>query len=94
MPLLAAHRLNNIPVLIGDALCTAKGYQGFHLKKKIYLITTNLAVGWTGYSLTASSVIGEMRSTFEGKTATRSALESFFRGFNCHGMYERDVTYD
>lgn len=89
MTLLAAHRLNDIPVLIGDALCTAKDSKS--LKKKIYLIAPNLAVGWTGYSLTASSVIREMRSTFEGKTATRSALESFFKGFHCHGMYERDV---
>jgi hypothetical protein len=90
MTLLAAHRLHDIPVLVGDALCIAPDSQS--LKKKIYLITCNLAVGWTGYSITAASVIGEMRSIFREKTATRSDLESFFTGFNCPGMTEREVT--
>jgi hypothetical protein len=87
--LLAAHRLHDIPVLVGDALCTAPDSQS--LKKKIYLIAPNLAVGWTGYSLTASSVVGELRSIFAEKIATRSDLEAFFGGFSCPGMYERDV---
>jgi hypothetical protein len=89
MTLLAAHQLHDIPVLIGDALCTAPDSQS--LKKKIYLITSNLAVGWTGYAITAASVIGEMLSTFKDKTATRSGLESFFAGFSCPGMVEREV---
>jgi hypothetical protein len=89
MTLLAAHRLHDIPVLVGDALCTAPDSQS--LKKKIYLITPNLAVGWTGYAITAASVIGEMLSAFKAKTVMRTDLESFFGGFSCPGMYERDV---
>jgi hypothetical protein len=89
MTLLAAHRLHDIPVLIGDAVCTAPDSRS--LKKKIYLITPNLAVGWTGYAITAATVIGEMRSALNDKTVTRSDLESFLKGFQCHGMYERDV---
>jgi hypothetical protein len=89
MTLLAAHRLNGMPVLIGDAVCTSPDSRS--LKKKIYLITPNLAVGWTGYAITAASVIGELLSTFKDKTVVRSELESFFKGFSCHGMYERDV---
>lgn len=89
MTLLAAHKLHDTPVLIGDAICTAPDSQS--LKKKIYLITPNLAVGWTGYAITASGVIGEMRSTFNDKSVTRSDLESFFKGFQCPGMYDRNV---
>lgn len=89
MTLLAAHRLHDIPVLIGDAICTAQDSQS--LKKKIYLISPDLAVGWTGYAITASSVIGELRSTFSEKTVKRSDLESFFTSFQCHGMYDRNV---
>lgn len=89
MTLLAAHRLHDIPVLIGDAVCTAPGSRS--LKKKIYLISPNLAVGWTGYAITASSVIGELLSTFKDKIVTRSDIESFFKDFYCQGMYERDI---
>ena len=84
MTLLAAHRLHDIPVLVGDALCTAPDSKS--LKKKIYMITPNLAVGWTGFSITAAAVIGEMRSAFAEQTVTRPDLESFFTSFNCAGM--------
>src|SRR6266404_1280860 len=90
MTLLAAHRLHDIPVLVGDALCTAPDSKS--LKKKIYLITPNLAVGWTGFSITAAGVIGEIRSAFGEQTITRPDLESFFTSFNCDGMAEREVT--
>ena len=90
MTLLGAHRINDVPVLVGDALCISPDSRS--LKKKIYILTSNLAVGWTGFSITAASVIGEMRGTFSERTVTRSELESFLSGFRCDGMTEREVT--
>lgn len=49
MTLIAAYRHKGIPVLIGD-MALSKG-ELRSLRKKVYVINNNFAVGWTGYSM-------------------------------------------
>src|SRR5712691_3902572 len=84
MTLLAAYQVHDAPVLVGDALCTSKISRS--LKKKVYLVSPNLVVGWTGYLRTAQIVIFELFSRFLGKHVGTSELETLLTTLNFPGM--------
>jgi hypothetical protein len=76
MTLVAAYRPEGIPVLIGDFLITGGGQES--TKKKIYKVSPNFAVGWSGPAFVAAPILRSLFSEFEDKTVTRSEVEAFF----------------
>lgn len=77
MTLIAAYRHKGIPVLIGD-MALSKG-ELRSLRKKVYLINNNFAVGWTGYSIVAKEVITALRKAYSNKRVTKESVENFFK---------------
>jgi len=78
MTLLVAYKSHGMPMLVGDAMCgffENKEFQRLMLRKKVYLIATNLAVGWTGSALSARFVVSALLKEFEGKTVSSADLE-------------------
>src|SRR5688572_8557153 len=89
MTLLAAYQEYGAPILVGDALCTSIVSKS--LKKKVYLISPNLVVGWTGFLRTARIVIFELFSRFSGKQVLFTELESALTRLSFPGMSEFGV---
>jgi hypothetical protein len=79
MTLVAAFKDAGIPVLIGDMALTKGEIRS--LRKKVYIISPNLAVGWAGHSIVAKIVITALRNNFANKTVTKLDLEFFFKGY-------------
>ena len=48
-------------------------------RKKIYIISPNLAVGWTGHLIVAKNIISQIISQFGGKHASLEAFEQFMK---------------
>lgn len=76
MTLVAAYRPEGIPVLIGDFLVTGGGQTSS--KKKIYKVSPNLAVGWSGSMFVAAPILRALFVAFEDKHVTRDEVEYFF----------------
>ena len=74
MTLIAAFRPHGVPVLLGDFLITGGG---FHARKKIYKVSRNFVIGWTGNLIDARSVIRSIFSQFENKTVSVRDVETF-----------------
>lgn len=89
MTLLAAYQEYDAPVLVGDALCTSIVSKS--LRKKVYLISPNLVVGWTGYLRTARIVIFELFSRFSGRLVASTELEAALTNLSFPGMSDYDV---
>lgn len=87
--LLAAYQAHGLPVLVGDALCTSTVSRS--LRKKVYFISPNLVVGWTGYLITARTVIFELSARFWGKQVTTAELENALCNLSFLGMADFDV---
>ena len=50
MTLVAAYKHFEVPVLVGDMAVTMSGDHKFRtLRKKIYRISPNFVIGWTGH---------------------------------------------
>jgi hypothetical protein len=84
MTLLAAYRPLGIPVLVGDALTTSFISRG--LKKKIYYVSPNLVIGWTGFVKSAKVLIPKIFDRFFAKAVLKEDLEGFF--VNSHFDFE------
>lgn len=76
MTLVAAYRPEGIPVLIGDFLITGGGQES--TKKKIYKVSPNFAVGWSGPAFVAAPILRALFSAFEDKIVALSEVETFF----------------
>lgn len=51
------------------------------LRKKVYIISSNFVVGWTGHRVVAQAVITDLKKTFTNNTATKASLECFFKSY-------------
>ena len=79
MTLVAAYSHKNIPVLIGDMALMKGDIRSF--RKKVYIVSHNLAVGWTGHLLVAKEVIASLKQAFSNTIVTKESLEAFFTGY-------------
>jgi hypothetical protein len=80
MTLIAAYRNSGIPVLIGD-MALMKG-EIRSLRKKVYIISPNFAVAWTGHRVVAKTIITALKNTFTNNMATKASMEGFFTSYN------------
>ena len=48
-------------------------------RKKIYIISQNLVVGWTGHLVVAKNILSQINSQFEGTHVTLEAFEKFMK---------------
>jgi len=80
MTLIAAHKVEEIPLLIGDFLITG-GNRSFTLKK-VHIISPNLAVGWTGNLLAARPVLRALNAQFKHARVSRKELERFLTSYS------------
>jgi hypothetical protein len=76
MTLIAAYSHKNIPVLIGDMALTKGDIRS--LRKKVYIVSHNFAVGWTGHMVVAKEVIASLKQAFGNTIVTKESLEAFF----------------
>jgi hypothetical protein len=60
--------MDGVPVLLGDALITGAGRQG--ARRKLHLMSSNFAVGWTGHLIAARMVVEELAREFTGRSVT------------------------
>ena len=74
--LIAAFREEQTPILLGDFLVTSNGDEA-GTRKKICRISPNLAVGWAGSLIAATTVISEMRRRFDGARLSHRELHNF-----------------
>lgn len=86
MTLIAAYRHEGIPALIGDMAVSKPGFRT--LRKKIYKISHNFAVGWTGHQIVAKEIIGTLMSTFKGQEVSRDAIERHFTKYEAEEFGE------
>jgi hypothetical protein len=77
MTLIAAFRVKDTPLVLGDFMLSTRQVTPSGLTKKVHRIAPNLALAWTGHLIVAETVIGAARNHFENVTATVSALEHF-----------------
>ncbi|WP_036249786.1 hypothetical protein [Methylobacter sp. BBA5.1] len=84
MTLIAAYKQDGLAVLIGDVTLTnsAKGDNYRSVRKKIYKISENFAIGWAGSPLVAKIVISDLRKMFSNEVVTKSSLENFFKSYD------------
>lgn len=75
MTLIAAYRPLGVPVLLGDFLIT--GGEKFSTSKKIYRISKNFVVGWTGRKYQAATILRRLFEEFEDKVVTKEQVESY-----------------
>jgi hypothetical protein len=84
MTLIAAYKQDGLAVLIGDMALTnsAKGDAFRSVRKKIYRISENFAVGWAGNQLVAKKVISDLKRVFGNDIVTKLSLENFFTSYD------------
>jgi hypothetical protein len=83
MTLIAAYTNKGIPFLIGDVTLTKKG--GIRsLRKKVYVISDNFAVGWTGHMFVAKKVIAALKNEFADNVVTKASMQDFFESYEPH----------
>ncbi len=75
MTLIAAYRPYGIPVLFGDFLITGGVVKSTN--KKIYKISPNFVIGWTGRKIEALGIFRDIFSKFEDKVVTIREVEEF-----------------
>lgn len=80
MTLVAAYKVDNIPVLISDMALTKKDMRS--LLRKAYIIAPNLAVAWAGHAIVAKIVIEDMRKVFSCSKPTKDTVEKFFTSYS------------
>ncbi len=51
------------------------------LRKKVYVISHNFAVGWTGYRVVAKTMITALRNTFANNIVTKASVERFLKSY-------------
>lgn len=49
------------------------------LRKKVYVISHNFAVGWTGHRVVAKAIITALKNTFANKIVTKASMEHFLK---------------
>jgi hypothetical protein len=82
MTLIAAYKHYEVPVLVGDMAITRNGDRKFRsLRKKIYRISPNFVIGWTGYEIIAKKIISSLWKTFKDKTVKKESLEDYLINF-------------
>jgi hypothetical protein len=74
MTLVAAYKINDIPVLIGDMALTKGEMRS--LRRKAYIIAPNLAVAWAGHAIVANRVISELRQAFSNTKPIKASKNS------------------
>jgi hypothetical protein len=79
MTLIAAYRNNNIPVLIGDMALIEADIRS--LRKKVYVVSDNFAVAWTGHRIIAKKVITDLKNVFSNKVVTKASIEDFLKSY-------------
>jgi len=79
MTLIAAYRNKGIPVLIGDMALTKGDIRS--LRKKVYVVSDNFTVGWTGYMIVAKKVIAALKDAFANNVVTKASMEDFFKSY-------------
>jgi hypothetical protein len=89
MTLLAAYKIDDIPILVGDAVTTALSYKG--LRRKIYLISPNLVLGWTGYLRVAREIIPDIFRTFYNTQVEKEEFERFLTSYDTEQFGMLDV---
>jgi hypothetical protein len=77
MTLVAAFKNRGVPLLLGDFLLTDKHRRASGLRKKIHLLSSNLAVGWTGAFVTAKTVLTDLHQEFRESRLTHKDVEYF-----------------
>lgn len=75
MTLIAAYKVHNTPILLGDVLITG-GASETHCKK-INKISANFVIGWTGRRINALAVLKDLYKVFGGKRVSMSEVERF-----------------
>ncbi len=94
MTLLAAYKSHGMPVLVGDAVCGFEANDTFHptsLRKKVYMISSNLSVGWTGSVSSAEVVLTRLMNDFYGKEVSLKEFESLLTTIEFDNMLEKNV---
>lgn len=75
MTLIAAYEPFGVPVLIGDFLIT--GGQLSSTRKKIYKVSSNFVIGWTGNVIDARPLMKLIFEKFENETVSLREVEKF-----------------
>lgn len=78
MTIVAAFQSNDIPILIGDMAISANDLRST-LRKKIYWISPNFVIGWSGSLLTATGILKSILARFNGRSISRAEIEEFFQ---------------
>lgn len=76
-------------MLVGDALTTAPGSKG--LRKKVYLISPNLVVGWTGSLIVARQIIPDLFRRFYETEVRKWELDGFLTSYDVAQFASYDV---
>ncbi|HYR78270.1 MAG TPA: hypothetical protein VEM96_20840 [Pyrinomonadaceae bacterium] len=79
MTLLAGFQHQDVPLLLGDFMILA-GPQAY-TRKKVHLISSNLAVGWTGHVFLAKPILRDLYRMFNGTRVSQQELENFLTGY-------------
>ena len=74
MTVIAAFKISDTPVLIGDILLSRSGKEESHIE-----IPTSLAIGWTGQTFAAKALIKEIRARFEQPLFNSDVFFSFLK---------------
>jgi hypothetical protein len=91
MTVIAAFKSGDMPVLVGDSVTT--GPANFKsLRKKIYIVSPNFVVGWTGYLRTARVLVTRVHERFFERQVTTEELEAFLTTFNVAQFGDFHVT--
>jgi hypothetical protein len=79
MTLVAAYKVDGVPLLLGDFLITSGELSG--TRKKIHRISENLVVGWSGDRLAAQPVLKALHDQFHNECVQYAALEELLTQF-------------
>lgn len=85
MTLLASFRAFEIPILVGDMLITRNGItppQRIGAKKKIHILSSNCAIGWTGFLDSAEIVFQKLFQEINADRCDFQLLDEILTSFS------------
>jgi hypothetical protein len=90
MTLIAAYRPYGVPILFGDFLITGIG-GSVGTSKKIYKISPNFVIGWTGSRIDARRILRELVNEFEDRIVTIAEVERYLTRIKGDPLYREDL---
>src|SRR5438477_1144938 len=79
MTLVAAYKVDDVPLLLGDFLITSGELSG--TRKKIHFISPNFVVGWSGDLWAARPVLKALHDQFDNAHVQYGTLEKLLTQF-------------